>query len=99
MPPGEYRAVTRSLLRPVASRTPCASCRNRRSLGLQALPGSKGALKTRKEREKEPQARYRDGKVVSQKGEKYIVEKVGEEWDGGSRGKVYTKGKRGVGFR
>lgn len=44
------------------------------------------------------QVRYRDGKVVSCKGEKYIVEKVGEEWDGGSRGKVYTKGKRGKGF-
>jgi hypothetical protein len=36
--------------------------------------------------------------VVSCRGEKYIVEKVGEEWDGGSRGKVYTKGKRGKGF-
>lgn len=45
------------------------------------------------------QVRYRDGKVVSCKGEKYIVEKLGEEWDGGSRGKVYTKGKRGVGYR
>lgn len=42
--------------------------------------------------------RYRDGKVVTTKGEKVIVEKVGEDWDGGSRGKVYTKGKRGKGF-
>lgn len=29
--------------------------------------------------------RYRDGKVVTTKGEKVIIEKVGEEWDGGSR--------------
>jgi hypothetical protein len=79
-------------------------------------------------------SRFRDGNVVTSRGEKYIVEKVraifkefqdllllqchrnsagrllrltthggvscvqGEEWDGGSRGKVYTKGKRGKGF-
>ena len=73
--------------------------------------------------------------IVTARGEKYVVEKVGgrekgeecccccnccrnlcccyagasprhtwcvcvqgEEWDGGSRGKVYTKGKRGKGF-
>jgi hypothetical protein len=36
--------------------------------------------------------------AVSQKGEKFIVQTVGEEWDGGSRGKVFTKGKRGKGF-
>lgn len=45
-----------------------------------------------------PQVRWRDGQPVAFKGEKFIVEKVGEEWDGGSRGKVYTKGKRGKGF-
>ncbi|GLC45059.1 hypothetical protein PLESTB_001464200 [Pleodorina starrii] len=45
-----------------------------------------------------PKVRYLDGRVVSTKGEKFIVEKTGEEWDGGSRGKVYTKGKRGKGF-
>jgi hypothetical protein len=33
----------------------------------------------------ESKLRYRDGKVVSSKGEKIIVEKVGEDWDGGSR--------------
>jgi hypothetical protein len=42
--------------------------------------------------------RYRDGRLVSTRGEKYIVESVSEEYDGGSRGKVKTKGKRGVGF-
>lgn len=41
--------------------------------------------------------RYRDGVVVSTKGDKYIVEKS-PEWDGGSRGRVKLKGKRGVGW-
>lgn len=43
-------------------------------------------------------ARYREGAVVTSRGEKYIIEKQGEEWDGGSRGKVVSKGKRGKGF-
>ena len=42
--------------------------------------------------------RYLEGRVVSTRGEKFIVETVGEEWDGGSKGKVITKGKRGKGF-
>ena len=42
--------------------------------------------------------RYLESAVVSNKGEKYIIQKQGEEWDGGSRGKVKTKGKRGKGF-
>eukprot|EP00887_Chlorella_sp_A99_P000513 scaffold17.g513.t1 len=42
--------------------------------------------------------RYLDGQVVTGKGEKYVVVKSGDEWDGGSRGKVYSKGKRGKGF-
>ena len=42
--------------------------------------------------------RYLDGRLVSTRGEKFIVETVGEEWDGGSKGKVITKGKRGKGF-
>lgn len=42
--------------------------------------------------------RYRDGVVVATKGEKFIVEKE-PEWDGGSRGKVKSKGKRGVGWQ
>ena len=41
-------------------------------------------------------ARYRDGVVVAHKGEKFIVEKE-EEYDGGSRGRVKSKGKRGPG--
>ena len=43
--------------------------------------------------------RYLDGQVVATKGEKSIVVKDHEEWDGGSTGKVITKGKRGKGFR
>mmetsp|Transcript_21502 Transcript_21502/g.31218 ORF Transcript_21502/g.31218 Transcript_21502/m.31218 type:complete len:375 (-) Transcript_21502:63-1187(-) len=43
--------------------------------------------------------RYRDGKVASTKGEKIIVEKnPKDDYDGGSRGRVKTKGKRGPGF-
>ncbi len=42
--------------------------------------------------------RYRDGVPVTTKGDKYITESLKEQWDGGSRGKVKTKGKRGVGF-
>lgn len=42
--------------------------------------------------------RYIDNQIATSKGEKYITEKVGEEWNGGSKGKVYTKGKRGKGY-
>ncbi|CAM9485627.1 unnamed protein product [Scytosiphon promiscuus] len=48
--------------------------------------------------EKKKTTRYRDGKVVTTTGAKVIVETVKPEWDGGSRGKVKTKGKRGKGF-
>ena len=48
--------------------------------------------------EEASKVRYLNGQVVSTKGEKFIMEKVGEDWDGGSKGKVYTKGKRGKGF-
>ena len=44
------------------------------------------------------QVRYREGQIVTAKGEKYVVEKLGSDWDGGSTGKVVTKGKRGKGF-
>ena len=42
--------------------------------------------------------RYLDGQVVAMKGEKTIVVGEKEEWDGGSRGRVKTKGKRGPGW-
>ncbi|WIA29436.1 hypothetical protein OEZ86_011938 [Tetradesmus obliquus] len=61
--------------------------------GVDLLPAPK------KGDQQQGKVRYRDGQVVSCKGDKYIIEKVGEEWDGGSKGKVYTKGKRGVGYR
>jgi len=44
------------------------------------------------------QVRYHNGAIVSRRGEKYVVENLKEEWDGGSSGKVYTKGKRGKGY-
>ena len=42
--------------------------------------------------------RYHEGVVVATRGEKYVVEKVKPEWDGGSTGRVKTKGKRGTGW-
>ena len=42
--------------------------------------------------------RYRDGFAVASKGEKHIEVPGKEEWNGGSSGKVYTKGKRGKGI-
>uniref|UniRef100_A0A7S3R3Z7 Uncharacterized protein n=1 Tax=Dunaliella tertiolecta TaxID=3047 RepID=A0A7S3R3Z7_DUNTE len=51
--------------------------------------------------DKEPQSkvRYINGvPVFCKKGEKFITETIKEDWDGGSKGKVYTKGKRGKGF-
>jgi hypothetical protein len=47
----------------------------------------------------EKKTRYRDGRVVSTKGDKVIVVDETPEWDGGSRGRVKTKGKRGKGWR
>ena len=43
--------------------------------------------------------RFRDGKVVATNGAKFIIESLQEEWDGGSRGRVKTKGKRGTGWK
>ena len=43
--------------------------------------------------------RYRDGVVANTNGAKFIVEKdPNEDYDGGSRGRVKSKGKRGVGW-
>lgn len=42
--------------------------------------------------------RYRDGFAVASKGEKHIEVPCKEDWNGGSSGKVLTKGKRGKGF-
>jgi hypothetical protein len=44
------------------------------------------------------QVRYHNNAVVSRRGEKYVTQSLREEWNGGSTGKVYTKGKRGKGF-
>jgi len=45
---------------------------------------------------KQPQQRYLDGVPVNSK-QKYIVVQDKEDWDGGSRGRVILKGKRGKG--
>lgn len=48
----------------------------------------------------ESKVRYRDGKVVATKGERYILENVKEEYDSGIKhtGKILLKGKRGKGW-
>ena len=53
---------------------------------------------TRKEALRGAGTRFLDGQVVSTKGEKHIVISDKPEWDGGSTGKVMTKGKRGKGY-
>jgi len=53
--------------------------------------------KQQKQQKPAGKIRYRDGVIVSSSGEKYVIQKP-PEFDGGSRGKVYTKGKRGKGF-
>ena len=71
-----------------------ASSGSAKKSGRQQVPD----LLPKQSQQQDSKLRYRDGRVVSTKGEKVIIEKVGEDWDGGSRGKVYTKGKRGKGF-
>lgn len=46
----------------------------------------------------ESKLRFLDSKVVSTKGGKFIEIKDKDDWDGGSRGRVKTKGKRGPGY-
>lgn len=63
---------------------------------VHVKPPIEGPVQKRKE--KEQQIRFRDGKVVTTTGQKYIEWETTPEWDGGSRGRVKTKGKRGKGF-
>ena len=84
----------------------------KQSFFLEALPGCKkqsrknlrknaeylNAQVAKKNESKSSQVRFRDGVVASTKGDKFIVENTKEEWNGGSTGKVYTKGKRGKGY-
>jgi hypothetical protein len=82
--------VSRFDLRPVAD---SSGGGRRRGPAAPLLPAAPP-----KDAQQQGKVRYRDGQVVSCKGERFIVERAGNEWDGGSRGKVYTKGKRGKGF-
>ena len=54
---------------------------------------------SRKEALRGPKLLYQNGEAVWTKGGKPPPTEEKEEWDGGSRGKVITKGKRGTGFR
>jgi hypothetical protein len=75
----------------------------------KAVPSDDGGNRfTRKERmgktnkdfadPPESKVRYLNGKIVTTNGAKYIEIKDKEDWDGGSRGRVKTKGKRGPGW-
>ena len=84
-----------------------------KSLPIQTRKGLKGCRpvpnthdgrrldKVQKKIKGEKETRWVDGMQMRvRKGTKKItVDQNKEEWDGGSRGKVTTKGKRGVGFR
>eukprot|EP00948_MAST-09A_sp_MAST-9A-sp1_P004036 g4036.t1 len=53
----------------------------------------------KKKKKKKMVTRYVEGKKVQvREGEKYTIEKIGEEWDGGSRGRIKSKKKGGVGW-
>ena len=75
---------------------------------LQAIPqggemqGARQKVKIRvpelEDKEKKSTVRYRDGQVVTTKGDKFIVVQDKPEWDGGSRGKVKSKRKGGKGW-
>jgi len=58
----------------------------------------RASRKMKEEKDGVNKLRFRDSEVVSKSGGKHIIEKVGEEWDGGSRGRVKSKGKRGAGW-
>jgi len=58
----------------------------------------KKAQKLEEQQKTENLVRFLDGKVVSRSGEKFTVVSEPKEWDGGSRGRVKTKGKRGPGY-
>lgn len=67
-------------------------------VGVETPKLSKTSIIYKPNEEDQPKKiRYHDNNIVTTKGEKYVLEKK-EEWDGGSRGKVKTKGKRGKGF-
>jgi len=77
-----------------------AGNRRRRGGGRRGGGGLSGEVLLQSKNQAAPndKRRYRNGEVVATRGEKFIVEKP-KEFDSGCRGKVYTKGKRGVGFR
>ena len=87
-------------LRPVSNngghkgKGPGKGSNKQQSVLINGPQGLKGAGKT----EKAPKLRYHNDQVVTNSGQKYVVVTDKDEWDGGSRGKVITKGKRGKGF-
>lgn len=90
---GEARGRQRAVMRNDAVRDHRADGEKPPPIGPPRLPYSE-------KRKGERQLRYLDGQVVAQKGERYVtVASSREEWDGGSRGRVKSKGKRGPGYQ
>ena len=90
---GEARGRQRAVMRNDAVRDHRADGEKPPPIGPPRLPYSE-------KRKGERQLRYLDGQVVAQKGERHVtVASSREEWDGGSRGRVKSKGKRGPGYQ
>ena len=79
-------------------RTPSEQPRRTRDRGVEPLVPWSEADKPSQGKQGSAGVRYRDGFPVASKGEKHIEEARKEEWNGGSSGKIFTKGKRGKGF-
>jgi hypothetical protein len=78
-----------------------ASARDRdrqATLARFAWSGGGGSKPEKPAQVQAPRVRFLDGVPVTTKGDKYVVVSQKEEWDGGSRGRVKTKGKRGSGW-
>ena len=73
--------------------------KNKKANSKQMRQQMKQAQQNHKKEKDARKVRYFDGKVVSRNGEKYhVVDDGKQEWNGGSKGRVMTKGKRGPGW-
>ena len=78
--------------------TPSGQPRRAKGRGVEPLAPWSDADKPSQGKQRGAGVRYRDGFPVASKGEKHVEVALKEEWNGGSSGKIYTKGKRGKGF-
>lgn len=68
------------------------------STSTQPKASTTRAKQSKKSSESPGGIRYYDNVIVSRKGGRYLKEASKEEWDGGSTGRVKSKGKRGKGY-